>query len=92
MFTPSTTQHPRTSSIQSAPWRDWAALALLMFPVLLVAVDNTALTFALPEIARSLEVGACSCCGSWMPIRWCSQRFWCPWETWETGSAAAACC
>ncbi|GIU55474.1 MFS transporter [Arthrobacter sp. NicSoilC12] len=30
------------------------ALALLMFPVLLVAVDNTALTFALPAIASSL--------------------------------------
>ncbi|MEE2569871.1 MFS transporter [Pseudarthrobacter sp. J64] len=38
-----------------APWRDWLALGLLMFPVLLVAVDNTALTFALPEIARSLQ-------------------------------------
>ncbi|MHA7302205.1 MFS transporter [Pseudarthrobacter sp. MDT1-22] len=38
-----------------APWRDWLALALLMFPVLLVAVDNTALTFALPAIASSLE-------------------------------------
>ncbi|MCB5283800.1 MFS transporter [Arthrobacter sp. AL08] len=38
-----------------APWRDWLALALLMFPVLLVAVDNTALTFALPSIARSLD-------------------------------------
>ncbi len=36
-------------------WRDWLALGLLMFPVLLVAVDNTALTFALPEIARSLQ-------------------------------------
>lgn len=36
-------------------WRDWTALGLLMFPVLLVAVDNTALTFALPEIARSLQ-------------------------------------
>ncbi len=35
--------------------RDWLALGLLMFPVLLVAVDNTALTFALPQIARSLE-------------------------------------
>lgn len=35
--------------------RDWAALALLMFPVLLVAVDNTALTFALPAIARALD-------------------------------------
>ena len=28
-----------------------------MFPVLLVAVDNTALTFALPAIARALEPG-----------------------------------
>ncbi|MET4135187.1 MFS transporter [Pseudarthrobacter sp. PvP090] len=48
-----------TGTIQSqaprAPWRDWLALALLMFPVLLVAVDNTALTFALPAIARSLD-------------------------------------
>ncbi|MFF2348105.1 MFS transporter [Pseudarthrobacter sp. NPDC058119] len=39
------------------PWRDWLALGLLMFPVLLVAVDNTALTFALPAIARALEPG-----------------------------------
>jgi MFS transporter, DHA2 family, multidrug resistance protein len=38
-----------------SPWRDWLALGLLMFPVLLVAVDNTALTFALPAIARALE-------------------------------------
>ncbi|MDQ0822659.1 DHA2 family multidrug resistance protein-like MFS transporter [Arthrobacter sp. V1I7] len=50
-----------TSSVTSAPirpraaWRDWLALSLLMFPVLLVAVDNTALTFALPAIARSLD-------------------------------------
>jgi MFS transporter, DHA2 family, multidrug resistance protein len=36
-------------------WREWLALGLLMFPVLLVAVDNTALTFALPAIARSLD-------------------------------------
>src|SRR4029453_13357823 len=60
MFTPSSTQAPRSARPvkgQAAPWRDWTALALLMFPVLLVAVDNTALTFALPEIARSLEVG-----------------------------------
>ncbi|HKU28964.1 MAG TPA: MFS transporter [Arthrobacter sp.] len=58
MFSPSTTQLPRIpSASNTAPWRDWAALALLMFPVLLVAVDNTALTFALPEIARKLDVG-----------------------------------
>ncbi|XAS68389.1 MFS transporter [Micrococcaceae bacterium Sec5.7] len=40
---------------RKSSWRDWLALGLLMFPVLLVAVDNTALTFALPAIARSLE-------------------------------------
>ena len=51
--------NPAAGKIQAqaprAPWRDWLALALLMFPVLLVAVDNTALTFALPAIARSLD-------------------------------------
>ena len=59
MFSPSSTQAPRSARpvMGPAPWRDWTALALLMFPVLLVAVDNTALTFALPEIARSLDVG-----------------------------------
>ncbi|UOD82148.1 MFS transporter [Paenarthrobacter ureafaciens] len=61
MFSSSATKAPRTSTRplpgRTAGWRDWTALALLMFPVLLVAVDNTALTFALPEIARSLEVG-----------------------------------
>lgn len=34
--------------------RGWAALAVLMLPVLLVSVDNTVLAFALPEIAISL--------------------------------------
>ncbi|MGY2743674.1 MFS transporter [Arthrobacter sp. UYCu723] len=43
------------ASAPRAPWRDWLALSLLMFPVLLVAVDNTALTFALPAIARGLD-------------------------------------
>ncbi|XAS64655.1 MFS transporter [Micrococcaceae bacterium Sec5.8] len=62
--TAATTSHPGTPGPDAgstvtrptrAPWRDWLALALLMFPVLLVAVDNTALTFALPAIARSLD-------------------------------------
>ena len=62
--TAATTSHPGTPGSDAgsmtpqpprAPWRDWLALALLMFPVLLVAVDNTALTFALPAIARSLD-------------------------------------
>jgi len=36
-------------------WRGWAALMVLMLPVLLVSVDNTVLSFALPEIALDLE-------------------------------------
>ncbi|QAY61100.1 MFS transporter [Microbacterium protaetiae] len=35
--------------------RAWAALAVLMLPVLLVSVDNTVLSFALPEIALDLQ-------------------------------------
>ncbi|MFT4187454.1 MAG: MFS transporter [Aeromicrobium sp.] len=34
--------------------RDWAALVVLMLPVLLVSVDNTVLSFALPEISSGL--------------------------------------
>ncbi|MBB6390345.1 DHA2 family multidrug resistance protein-like MFS transporter [Microbacterium thalassium] len=36
-------------------WRGWAALVVLMLPVLLVSVDNTVLSFAIPEIALALE-------------------------------------
>lgn len=51
----------RTSSIEplSTPgpaWRRWMALAVLMLPVLLIAIDNTVLGFALPQI--SLDFGA----------------------------------
>lgn len=35
-------------------WRGWMALVVLMLPVLLVSVDNTVLSFALPDIARDL--------------------------------------
>ncbi|MFE4541321.1 MFS transporter [Arthrobacter sp. NPDC056727] len=49
------TPKPADAGRASHKSRDWFALALLMFPVLLVAVDNTALTFALPAIARSLD-------------------------------------
>lgn len=35
--------------------REWFGFAVLMIPVLLVAIDNTALTFALPAISVSLE-------------------------------------
>lgn len=35
-------------------WRGWLALVVLMLPVLLVSVDNTVLSFALPAIALDL--------------------------------------
>lgn len=35
--------------------REWIALTVLMLPVLLIAVDNTVLSFALPQIALDLE-------------------------------------
>ena len=34
--------------------RGWAALAVLMLPVLLVSVDNTVLSFALPGLGVGL--------------------------------------
>ncbi|MFT3799413.1 MFS transporter [Microbacterium sp.] len=40
---------------QKVGWRGWAALVVLMLPVLLVSVDNTVLSFALPDIALSLQ-------------------------------------
>jgi DHA2 family multidrug resistance protein-like MFS transporter len=53
--TRNTSSHARRPTPANGGVRDWIALGLLMFPVLLVAVDNTALTFALPAIARSLD-------------------------------------
>jgi DHA2 family multidrug resistance protein-like MFS transporter len=58
-----TTTLPATTSTltalgREAPrvgWRGWAALVVLMLPVLLVSVDNTVLSFALPQIALDLE-------------------------------------
>jgi DHA2 family multidrug resistance protein-like MFS transporter len=35
--------------------REWAALAVLMLPVLMVSVDNTVLSFALPAISIDLK-------------------------------------
>lgn len=35
--------------------RPWAALAVLMLPVLLVAVDNTVLAFAVPSLSEALR-------------------------------------
>jgi MFS transporter, DHA2 family, multidrug resistance protein len=38
--------------------RQWAGLAVLMLPVLLISIDNTVLSFALPEISRDLRPSA----------------------------------
>lgn len=42
------------SKVPRVGWRAWIALAVLMLPVLLVSVDNTVLSFALPQIALDL--------------------------------------
>src|SRR5690606_12085700 len=44
-----------TPSTNRAGRREWTALTVLMLPVLLVSVDNTVLSFALPEISRDLR-------------------------------------
>lgn len=38
--------------------REWAALVVLMLPVLLVSIDNTVLSFALPAISTALQPSA----------------------------------
>jgi DHA2 family multidrug resistance protein-like MFS transporter len=49
--TPSTTT-------ATTPKRAWVALAVLMLPVLLIAIDNTVLAFALPMIAEDFRPAA----------------------------------
>lgn len=51
---------PRTSGLLEVDGprvgvRGWLALVVLMLPVLLVSIDNTVLSFALPEIALALN-------------------------------------
>ena len=48
--------HPAMTS-SATPRRAWVALAVLILPVLLIAVDNTILAFALPSIAAGLPSG-----------------------------------
>ncbi|SEA90685.1 MFS transporter [Leifsonia sp. 21MFCrub1.1] len=47
-----------TPSITRAGVRGWAALGVLMLPTLLVSVDNTVLSFALPAISEALRPSA----------------------------------
>jgi DHA2 family multidrug resistance protein-like MFS transporter len=54
-------QHADTASSHqpvTTPRRAWAALAVLLLPVLLIAVDNTILAFALPSIAQDFRPAA----------------------------------
>jgi DHA2 family multidrug resistance protein-like MFS transporter len=44
-----------TMNSQRAGSREWAALAVLMLPVLMTSVDNTVLSFALPAISVDLR-------------------------------------
>ncbi|WP_299519286.1 MFS transporter [uncultured Serinicoccus sp.] len=46
---------PAPAATPRATRRDWAGLAVLMLPVLLVSIDTTVLNFALPQIARDLS-------------------------------------
>lgn len=47
-----------SSQPMTTPRRAWAALAVLLLPVLLIAVDNTILVFALPSIAQDFRPAA----------------------------------
>jgi DHA2 family multidrug resistance protein-like MFS transporter len=40
--------------LRGRPVRPWAVLAVLMLPVLLISVDNTVLSFALPAVSTAL--------------------------------------
>nr|MCW2728628.1 transporter [Aeromicrobium sp.] len=44
-----------TTTARRAGAREWTALAVLMLPVLMVSVDNTVLSFALPAISVDLR-------------------------------------
>lgn len=48
----------QTPTPTRATARDWLGLAVLMLPVLLVSIDNTVLSFALPWIALDLKPSA----------------------------------
>jgi DHA2 family multidrug resistance protein-like MFS transporter len=51
---PATHSHPVVAPARAGA-REWLALGVLMLPVLLVSIDNTVLSFALPAISQALE-------------------------------------
>jgi MFS transporter, DHA2 family, multidrug resistance protein len=48
----------RPTHVTQAGRREWLGLAVLLLPTLVVAVDNTVLSFALPAISRALQPSA----------------------------------
>src|ERR1700712_185295 len=52
------TQADVATTSSGTPRKAWFALAVLMLPVLLIAVDNTVLAFALPSIAQDFRPAA----------------------------------
>jgi DHA2 family multidrug resistance protein-like MFS transporter len=56
------TSAPKAFSATTAPpragRREWTALAVLMLPVLLVAIDGTVLDFAIPSMSMALKPSA----------------------------------
>ncbi|WP_456695143.1 MFS transporter [Aeromicrobium sp. P5_D10] len=55
MLNDTSTLNDSTMNEHRAGPREWAALAVLMFPVLMVSVDNTVLSFALPAVSVDLK-------------------------------------
>ncbi len=57
-----TSEHPTTTQVDAPPRRagarEWAGLVVLTLPVLLISVDLTVLSFAVPHISRDLGVGS----------------------------------
>ena len=47
-----------SDATSTTPRSAWVALAVLMLPVLLIAIDNTVLAFALPAIAEEFRPSA----------------------------------
>ena len=66
-----TNHNPQTTALPiHAPeqkTKRWAALGVLMLPVLLVSIDNTVLAFAVPAIAEALSPSSAGSCGSLTP-------------------------
>ncbi|MFI5429568.1 MFS transporter [Aeromicrobium sp. UC242_57] len=55
MLDNTSTTNTSTMNDTRAGAREWAALAVLMLPVLMVSVDNTVLSFALPAVSVDLK-------------------------------------